>query len=365
MSRNQYQIAVLPGDGVGPEVTRGALAVLLQVADTLDIAIEINERPVGGASYEEFGVALTDDTLALCRSADAILFGATGGPQWDHLTGPQRPGSSLLRLRRELGLCVNLRPVRAYPALAQISPLRSDVAAGTDMIIVRELSGGLYFGDSGRDGAGPDERAFDTLTYTRAEISRVVDFAFSLAEQRRGRLTSVDKANVLRSGRLWRDVVNELASQRPNVALNHQLVDSFCFRVLAAPTDYDVVVTENLMGDIISDEVALVCGSLGLMPSASLNPAGGPGLYEPVHGSAPDIAGRDIANPIGAILSVALLFEHSLQRSDAAELIRTAVDRVIADGPRTRDVGGAAQTSEVAGAVLAALPQPALVGTAS
>jgi len=260
---------------------------------------------------------------------------------------------------------VNLRPVRAYPSLDRVSPLRADIAFGTDMVIVRELSGGIYFGESGREGTGPDERAFDTMAYTRAEISRVAEFAFELAAQRRGHLTSVDKANVLRSGRLWRDVVGELSAGHRDVAVDHQLVDAFCFRMLAAPSEYDVVVTENLLGDIISDEAALVCGSLGLMPSASLNPAGGPGLYEPVHGSAPDIAGQDVANPLGAILSAALLFEHSLQRPDAAEMIRTAVNNVIADGPRSRDIGGTAPTSEVAGAVLAALPQPALVEVAS
>ncbi|HYA00267.1 MAG TPA: 3-isopropylmalate dehydrogenase [Candidatus Binatia bacterium] len=352
------RICVLPGDGIGPEVTAPAVAVLERVASSRGLHLEIAERLVGGAAIEAEGSPLPAGTLQLCREADAVLLGAAGGPRWDHLRGDDRPGAATLRLRRELGLAINLRPVRAFPALAGRGPLRPEVTAGTDFVIVRELTGGAYFGEHGRSGEGIAESAHDTIAYSRAEISRVVGFALGLARRRRRRLVSVDKANALWSGRLWRDVATELAAANPDLSVEHSLVDSFAFRMLVEPSRLDVVVTENLLGDILSDEAAAISGSLGLMASASLNPAGGPALYEPIHGSAPEIAGRGLANPLGAILSAALLLEHSLGLPDAAAEVRSAVDAALAAGIRTHDLGGAATTSEVASAVLAALGPP-------
>jgi 3-isopropylmalate dehydrogenase len=351
------RIVVLPGDGVGPEVIAVAVSVLRAVASQHDIAIDLEERLVGGAAVDSEGSAISQQTLALCRNATAILFGASGGPRWDHLTDDRRPGSSLIRLRRDLDLCVNLRPVRVHPGLEARSSLRPELIRGCDLVIVRELAGGVYYGDRGRSGAGPTESAYDTMTYSRAEIARVASAAFALAETRRGHLVSVDKANVLTSSRLWREVVTEVAAQYPRVVLEHALVDSFALRLVQRPADLDVVLTENLFGDILSDEAAALSGSIGLLPSASL-PAGdrrGPALYEPVHGSAPDIAGRGVANPIGAILSVALLFEHSLLRPDAGARVRDAVDEVLAGGVLTADLGGTATTRQSRDAVLAAL----------
>ncbi|MGA8015061.1 MAG: 3-isopropylmalate dehydrogenase, partial [Candidatus Dormiibacterota bacterium] len=273
----------------------------------------------------------------------------------DHLRGDARPGAATLRLRRELGLAVNLRPVRAFPALIEHSPLRPEVVRDADFVIVRELTGGAYFGEHGRSGTGMDETAHDTMAYSRREVARVVGFALELARTRRRHLTSVDKANVLWSGRLWRDVVTELAAAHPDVVVEHALVDSFALSMLQRPGRLDVVVAENLFGDILSDEAAAISGSLGVMASASLNPEGGPGLYEPIHGSAPDIAGRGIANPVGAILSAALLLEHSLRRPQAAAEIRTAVDRALESGARTPDLDGEASTAEVTSAILTEL----------
>jgi 3-isopropylmalate dehydrogenase len=353
--RRRARLAVLPGDGIGPEVTAAALSVLQRAALDHGLTLEVEERPVGGAAIEAEGAPLPEPTLQACREADAILFGAAGGPRWDHLRGDARPGAATLGLRRELGLAVNLRPVRAFPCLQRRSPLREEVVRGTDMVIVRELTGGAYFGEHGRAGAGLDESAHDTIVYSRREITRVVAYAIDLALRRRRRLTSVDKANALWSGRLWRDVATEIAALHPDVEVEHVLVDSFALRLLQRPADLDVVVTENLFGDILSDEAAAISGSLGLMASASLNPAGGPALYEPIHGSAPDIAGRGIANPVGAILSAALLLEHSLGLPDAAAAVRAAVDRALESGARTPDLGGGSGTAEVAAAVVAEL----------
>ena len=350
--RQPIRLVVLPGDGIGPEVTRAAVTVLESVASTHELRLDFSERPIGGAAIESDGAPLPEATLQLCREAHAIIFGAAGGPSWDHLRGDARPGAATLRLRRELGLCLNLRPVRVFPALAQRAPLRSEVVRDADFVIVRELTGGAYFGEHGRSGAGPDECAYDIISYTRREISRVVGFAFELARSRRRHLTSVDKANVLWSGRLWRDVTTELAADHPDVTVDHALVDSFALRMLQQPDRLDVVVAENLLGDILSDEAAAICGSLGLMASASLNPAGGPALYEPIHGSAPDIAGRGVANPLGAILSVALLVEHSLRLPGVAAEIRAAVDSALEAGARTPDLGGTATTTEVTEAVV-------------
>ena len=350
-------IVVLPGDGVGPEVIAVAVDVLRSVAHQHGVALQVEERLVGGAAVDSEGSAISPQTLALCGNATAILFGASGGPRWDHLTDDRRPGSALIRLRRDLDLCVNVRPVRVHPGLESRSSLRPELIRGCDLVIVRELAGGIYYGDRGRCGAGPTESAYDTMTYSRAEIARVAHAACALATTRRGRLVSVDKANVLTSSRLWREVVTEIAAHYPHVVLEHALVDSFALRLVQRPADLDVVLTENLFGDILSDEAAALSGSIGLLPSASL-PAGdrrGPALYEPVHGSAPDIAGRGVANPIGAILSVALLFEHSLRRPDAAARVREAVDEILAGGVLTADLGGTATTRQSGDAVLAAL----------
>ncbi|MGH7723021.1 MAG: 3-isopropylmalate dehydrogenase [Candidatus Dormibacteria bacterium] len=357
MTAAGFQIAVLPGDGIGPEVIEVAVEVLQAAAEQHGVAIDVECHRVGGAAVDAEGSAISEHTFARCRQAGAILFGATGGPAWDHLTDHRRPGSALIRLRRTLDLCVNLRPVRLHPGLESRSSLRAEIARGCDLVIVRELAGGIYYGNSGRSGTGATERAHDTMVYTRAEITRVAHAAFRLAARRRGRLTSVDKANVLSSGRFWREVVTEVGAEYPEIILEHALVDSFALRLLQHPSDLDVVLAENLFGDILSDEAAALCGSIGLLPSASLpaGGAGGPALYEPVHGSAPDIAGLGVANPIGAILCVSLLFQHSLGRLDAAAGVSRAVDEVLAAGVLTADLGGSATTREVGDAVLASL----------
>jgi 3-isopropylmalate dehydrogenase len=352
------RVVVLPGDGIGPEVVAAAVSVLECAASVHRLSLELTERPVGGAAIEAEGCPLPETTLQLCREADAVLFGAVGLPRHDHLRGAERPGAAIHGLRQRLGLSINLRPVRAFPALSGCGPLRSEVTRGTDFVVVRELSAGAYYGAHGRSGEGDAERAHDTITYSRQQIARVVGFAFDLARGRGRHLTSVDKANALWTGRLWRDVTSELAAENPDVALDHQLIDSFALRMLQRPAGLDVVVAENLFGDILSDEAAAISGSLGLMASASLNPDGGPALYEPIHGSAPDIAGRGIANPVGSILSVALLFERSLGLPEVAAEIRLAVDAALGDGARTPDLGGASSTGEVTAAVLDALRAP-------
>ena len=349
------RIVVLPGDGIGPEVIAGAVRVLRRSASTHRLDLLLTERPVAGAAIEAEGRPLPEATLQLCREADAVLFGAAGAPRWDHLRGDARPGAAIHGLRRRLGLSVNLRPVRAFPAVSACGPLRPEVTRGSDFIVVRELSAGAYYGAHGRSGAGGAERAHDTITYSRRQIERAARFAFDLARGRNRHLTSVDKANALWTGRLWRDVTSELAPLYPDVTLDHQLVDSFALRMLQQPSRLDVVVAENLFGDILSDEAAAISGSLGMMASASLNPDGGPALYEPIHGTAPDIAGRGIANPIGAILSVALLFEHSLRLPGVAAEIRSAVDAALEAGARTPDLGGTSTTAELTDAILGAL----------
>ena len=346
------RVVVLPGDGIGPEVIASAVSVLERAASAHHLHLELTERPIAGAAIEAEGRPLPEATLQLCREADAVLFGAAGAPRWDHLRGDARPGAAIHGLRQRLGLSINLRPVRAFPALSGCGPLRPEVTRGTDFIVVRELSAGAYYGAHGRSGEGDSERAHDTITYSRSQIARVVGFAFELARGRSRHLTSVDKANALVSGRLWRDVTSELAADNPDVALDHQLIDSFTLRMLQQPSALDVVVAENLFGDILSDEAAAISGSLGLMASASLNPDGGPALYEPIHGTAPDIAGRGIANPVGSMLSVALLFEHSLRLPEVAAEIRTAVDAALDAGARTPDLGGTSSTGEMTAAVL-------------
>jgi 3-isopropylmalate dehydrogenase len=344
------KIAVLPGDGIGPEIVAQA-AKVLEALRSDGLKIELEYAHIGGAGYDAAGDPLPEATLKLAKESDAVLLGAVGGPQWDHLVGDQRCESGLLQLRAGLGVFANLRPVRVHPNLAHRSALRQEVVSGVDLVVVRELTGGAYFG---RPKERTDQRAVDTTVYTRPEIERVARVAFRLAAGRRGRLTSVDKANVLATGQLWRATVSELAAEFPGVALEHALVDSFAMRLMQRPGDIDVVVTENLFGDILSDEAAVLAGSLGLLPSASLGSTRA-GLYEPIHGSAPEIAGMDRANPYGAILSAALMLRHSLDRPDLAAAVEAAVDDCIATSVLTADLGGAAGTAEVGAAVVAAV----------
>jgi len=332
------RIAVLPGDGVGPEVIGAAIRVLERVAGRARLKLQLREGLVGGAAIDRVGKPLPDETLRLCREADAVLFGAVGGPRWDDLPVESRPERGLLILRRALGLYANLRPVRAWPGVSGPSPIKPDRQQGADLVVVRELTGGLYYGRprgvfSGRQG----RRAVDTLRYTEAEIRRVLRAAFELARQRRRKVTSVDKANVLASSQLWRAVATEVARDYPDVELEHALVDSTAMALVSRPRDFDVIVTENMFGDILSDEAAALAGSLGMLPSASLG-RGRRGLYEPVHGTAPDIAGRGVANPTGAILSVALMLRHSFGLAEEAARIEAAVERTRAQGYRTADI---------------------------
>jgi 3-isopropylmalate dehydrogenase len=358
-------IVVLPGDGVGPEVTAEAINVLERVARATGVEVALERRLIGGASIDADGTPLSDDTLEACLSSRAVLLGAVGGPKWDHLTGDMRCESGLLRLRKALGVFANLRPVKVHPALVSRSTLKPEVVEGTDVMVVRELVGGIYFGEPrGRGGAGDGERGVDTMVYTRPEIERVARRAFEIARGRRRKLTSVDKANVLMSSQLWRDVVTELAADYPDVAVEHQLVDSCAMRLIREPREFDVIVTENLFGDILTDEAAMLSGSMGMMPSASLGEPGTPGLYEPIHGSAPDIAGTGVANPLGAILSVAMMLRLSLDLPDAAGAVEAAVDEVVRAGTLTPDLGGTSSTAEVGAAVRQALTQQLAVVTA-
>jgi 3-isopropylmalate dehydrogenase len=346
------RVVLLPGDGIGPEVVAAARAVLERAASPH--SIEFDSRLIGGAAIDATGQPLPADTLEACRAADAVLLGAVGGPRWDDPKAAVRPEQGLLAIRRGLGLYANLRPVRTWPELADASPLKSDRLAGIDILFVRELTGGLYFGPRAREGSGDGRRAYDTMLYTDGEIRRVVSLAFRLAGGRRRRLTSVDKANVLDSSRLWREIAIEIAADHPGITLDHQLVDSAAMRILTSPGAFDVVVTENMFGDILTDEASVLAGSLGLLPSASLGD-GPRGLYEPIHGSAPDIAGQGIANPIGAILSAAMLLRHSLSLADEAAAIERAVDAAITAGARTSDLGGDLSTSAMTEAVLGRL----------
>jgi 3-isopropylmalate dehydrogenase len=343
------RIVLLPGDGIGPEIIAPAVEALSRLGD-----FAFEEHPFGGASIDAHGTALTDETLAACRVADAVLLAAVGGPKWD-TTDPRapRPEQGLLGLRRELGLYANLRPVRAVEALLDGGPLRREVVQGTDLLVVRELTGGIYFGEKTRTA----DTASDLCAYSTQEIERIARTAFAAA---RSKVTSVDKANVLETSRLWREVVHRVhAEEFPQVELEHALVDSTAMKLVTAPRHFDVILTENMFGDILSDEASVITGSLGLLPSASLGDPGAdpptPGLFEPVHGSAPDIAGQGIANPLAMFGSVALLLRHGLGRAREAAAVESAVDRALQDGLRTRDLGGTASTAEAAEAVLAHL----------
>ena len=353
-------IVLLPGDGVGPEVVREARAVLEVIAAKFGHAFTFEEHLIGGAAIDAAGAPLPVTTRVACENADAVLLGAVGGPQWDDPKAKVRPEQGLLAIRKALGLYANLRPVRVHPVLAAVSPLRPERIEGADVLFVRELTGGLYFGwPRYRENVGDKRRAVDTLEYTDEEIRRVVRLAFQLARGRKKRVTSVDKANVLESSRLWREVAVEVSAEFPDVELEHQLVDSCAMRLVTAPRSFDVVVTENMFGDILTDEAAVLAGSLGLLPSASIG-TGARGLYEPIHGSAPDIAGRGVANPVGTILSAALLLRHSLALPEEAAAVERAVAEAITKGARTGDTlgpeGGAAlSTTELGERVRAEL----------
>jgi 3-isopropylmalate dehydrogenase len=336
-------VVTLPGDGIGPEVLDAALRVLRVVAEDL----EYEQHAFGGASIDAHGTALTDEVLESCRASDAVLLAAVGGPRWD-TTDPSRPRpeQGLLGLRKGLGLYANLRPVRPLPALYDASPLRREIIEGTDLLVVRELTGGIYFGEKVREA----DRASDLCEYTTLEIERIARTAFRAA---RSRVTSVDKANVLETSRLWREVVRRVHSEEfPNVELEHVLVDNAAMQLVSTPRHFDVIVTENMFGDILSDEAAMLTGSIGMLPSASLGEKGAPGVFEPVHGSAPDIAGRGIANPLAMILSAAMMLRHGLAREEAATAVESAVDRALDGGLRTTDLGGTANTAEATEAVL-------------
>jgi 3-isopropylmalate dehydrogenase len=346
---------LLPGDGIGPEVVAEAVRVLDVIAGRNNHSFQYQERLMGGCSIDSYGTSLTDETLADCQSADAILFGAVGGPRWDDPNAKDRPERGLLRLRKGLGVFANLRPIKVHPELIDASPLKPERLEGVDILVLRELTGGLYFGQPKmreiKDGC---ERAVDTLEYYDFEIRRIVELAFQLAEGRRKKVTSVDKANVLESSRLWRQVAAQVGKKHPDVTLEHQLVDSAAMKLITGPASMDVVVTENMFGDILTDEASVLAGSMGMLPSASLSEEG-VGLYEPIHGSAPDIAGRGIANPIGTILSAALLLRYSLKLEEEAQSIERAVDNAITNGARTVDIGGKLTTRQMTDEIITCL----------
>ncbi len=332
------RILVLPGDGIGPEVTEQARRVLDAAASRHGIPLAFEQQKIGGASIDACGQPLSDAALARARASRAVLLGAVGGPRWDRLPVDRRPERGLLRIRKELGLFANLRPAAVFPALVDASTLRREVVEGIDLLVVRELTGGVYFGEPRGTALVEGRReARNTMVYDEVEIARIAKVAFEAARRRRRQLTHVHKANVLEVSQLWVQVVEEVAKDYADVELSHQLVDSMAMLLLREPRRYDVIVTENLFGDILSDEAAMITGSLGMLPSASLG-AGGIGLYEPVHGSAPDIAGQDRANPLAAILSAAMLLEHSLDAPEAARAVRDAVAGALASGARTADL---------------------------
>ncbi|MEO1443561.1 MAG: 3-isopropylmalate dehydrogenase [Chloroflexota bacterium] len=350
------KIAVLSGDGIGPEVTGKAVEVMQKVAGKFGHELEFEEALMGGIAIDKTGNPLPDETIAVCESADAILLGAVGGPQWSDPTASVRPEQGLLKIRQHFGLFANLRPVKIYDALVHHAPLRADLMEGVDMLFVRELTGGIYFGERKEQGDGND--AYDTMLYTSDEVARVANVAFRAAQGRRKKLTSVDKANVLAAMRLWRRTVVEVHEDYSDVELEHLLVDAATMHMLTRPADFDVILAGNMFGDILSDEASVLAGSLGMLPSASLG-TGAFGLYEPIHGSAPDIAGQGKANPTAMILSAAMLMRYSLEMEAEAKVIEAAVDSVIDSGARTADIaprgGEFVSTDEFAGAVLDAI----------
>jgi len=347
-------LLLLPGDGIGPEVC----AQVRRVAAALTPDLTLDERPFGGASYDQTGEPITDEAVAAALAADAVLMGAVGGPKWAGVERAKRPEAGLLRLRKEMAVFANLRPAICFEALADASTLKREVVAGLDIIIVRELTGGVYFGEPRGIEVLPDgqKRGVDTQVYTTAEIERVSRVAFELARGRRNKVTSCEKSNVMESGLLWREVVTDLHRRDyADVTLEHMLADNAAMQLVRAPTQFDVILTDNLFGDILSDEASQLTGSLGMLPSAALGEPGKPGLYEPIHGSAPDIAGQGIANPLAAILSFEMALRWSLNCADVADRLYAAVTRALESGARTRDLGGQLTTVEMGEAVLAAL----------
>jgi len=337
------RIVTMPGDGIGPEIMRAAEQLLAATGE-----FELDERLLGGASIDAHGTALTDEVLDACKGADAVLLAAVGGPKWDSTDpGKPRPEQGLLGLRKGLGLFANLRPVRPSPALLDASPLRRDRIEGTDLLVVRELTGGIYFGEKGRENGS----AFDTCVYNVDEIERIAEVAFKFA---RRKVTSVDKANILETSRLWREVVSGMASNH-DVEFEHLLVDNAAMQLVSRPTDFDVILTENMFGDILSDEAAMLTGSIGMLPSASVGGEDGPGLFEPVHGSAPDIAGTGKANPLAMFGSVAMMLRYGLGMETEAAGIESAIDKALEAGLRTPDLGGNATTEDATKAVLSSL----------
>jgi len=342
-----FKITLLPGDGIGPEVVGEAVRVLEVIASKYNHTFNFQERLMGGRSIDKYGSSLTDETLADCQASDSVLLGAVGGPKWDDPNAKDRPERGLLALRKGLGVFANLRPVKVHPALIDASPLKPEKLKGVDILVIRELTGGLYFGfPKGRDIKDGRERAVDTLEYYDYEVKRVVELAFKLAKGRKKKVTSVDKANVLESSRLWRQIATKIGKENPDIELEHTLVDTAAMRLITGPAWMDVVVTENMFGDILTDEASVLAGSMGMLPSASLGESG-VGLFEPIHGSAPDIAGKGIANPIGTILSTALMLRHSFKLEAEAESIEKAVEQTITDGARTADLGGKLTTRQM------------------
>ena len=346
-------IALLPGDGIGPEVVAEARRVL----DALGLDLTFEEAPVGGAGYEALGHPLPVSTLDLAQQADAVLFGAVGDPRFDTLERSLRPEQAILGLRKALGLFANLRPAKGFPGLEDASALKPEIVRTLDLVILRELTGDVYFGEKGqRRTAEGLRQGYDVMAYDEAEVRRIATVGFEMAKRRKGRLCSVDKANVLETSQLWRDVVNELAASYPEVALTHMYADNAAMQLVRAPGQFDVIVTGNMFGDILSDQASMCAGSIGMLASASLREwSGACGLYEPIHGSAPDIAGHGKANPCAAILSAAMMLRHSLEQPEAADRVEAAVAAAIADGARTADLGGSLATSAMGDAVLARL----------
>ena len=337
-----FRIAALPGDGVGPEVTAEAVKALNAVGDRFGHTFDVQQGAIGGGAIDDFGDPFPTDTLNLCQGSDAVLLGAVGGPKWDDPQAKVRPEDGLLALRKSLQLFANLRPVKLHPALIDASPVKPEVLEGVDLVVVRELTGGLYFAEPKKRWADADGRAaVDTLAYTEAEVRRILHTGFRLAMTRRGRVTSVDKANVLETSRLWRELADEVSQEYPDVTLEHMLVDNAAMQLVRSPSQFDVIVTENTFGDILTDEAAVLSGSMGMLPSASLGEGGGArplGLYEPIHGSAPDIAGQGIANPLAAILSAGMMLRLSLGLEQEAKAVEYAVARALEDGCRTADI---------------------------
>lgn len=327
------KVVLLPGDGIGVEVTEAAKSVLKFVASKFNVDFELEEKLIGGASYDKFGTPLADETLQACFDSDAVLLGAVGGYKWESLQHNLKPEAALLKLRKALGLFANLRPAKVYSQLIDSSSLKKEVVEGTDFVVFRELTGGIYFGEPR---GYSKEKGWNTMVYTRFEIERIAKLTFETAAKRKGEIVSVDKANVLECSQLWREVVNEVSKDYPNVNLKHMYVDNAAMQIVRDPKQFDVILTSNLFGDILSDISGIITGSIGMLPSASIGSKYA--LYEPVHGSAPDIAGKDRANPIAAISSVAMMLEHSFEMTKPAELIYSAIKRVIADGFRTQDI---------------------------